>query len=167
VRENAVSAVLSQLGLAETEEREWMPESDIVLTHMPTGWCVVYFNDVNPSALRPESLQALSARTELVACQIEEHAMCSTAAKWQGGAERWFVAHDADDGLENLDVVGDPPTELKAIRDAQALLQRQSSGTDYFFDVPLKLAHREVGFRHDHAFDEAESEPFTVLTKRP
>jgi hypothetical protein len=164
VREDAISNVLSQLGLAETEEREWIPESQIVLAHMPTGWCVVYFNDANASALNPESLQALSALSEVIACRIEEHVMCSTAAKWQNGGERWFVAHDAEDGLENLDVLGDPPSELDAIRDARSLLQRQSSGVDYFFDLPLELAHREVGFRHDAAFDEAESEPFVVLT---
>jgi hypothetical protein len=165
IPEAAASDALSQLGFAETDIREWMPESEIVSLRTPTGWYVILFNDVNPSALRPEALKSLSARTHVIACRIEEHAMCSTAASWENGSERWFVAHDAEDGLDNLEVVGDPPPVLDQIRDEQAQLQRQSARVDYFFDVPLKLAHREVGFRHDDAFDEAESEQFIVLAK--
>ena len=92
--------------------------------------------------------------------------MCSTAAHWVDGAERWFVAHDSEDGLTSLEVIGSPPAALKPIHAKQMALQEGETEVDYVFDVPLALVESFVGFRHDGAFDDANGEMFTVLAAR-
>lgn len=154
---------LKALGLAESNERQAVPESEFVGAVLATGWYLVWFDDASPAALKPESLRALSARTELLACQIEEHSMCSTAAHWVNGIERWFVAHDAEDGLTNLEVTGSPPAALESIRIKHLQLQEGASNVDHVFDIPLALAETLVGFRHDASYDDADGEIFTVL----
>ncbi|MFJ3057219.1 hypothetical protein [Herbaspirillum sp. NPDC087042] len=101
--------VLSALGLTETNQRQSLPESARAGIALPTGWYAVWFDHPSPSALKPEFLRMLSAGTTIVACQVEEHAMVSTAACWENGKEQWFIAHDAEDGMTNLDVMGNPP----------------------------------------------------------
>jgi len=76
-----------QLKLAATAERESMPESDFVAMTTARDWFVVFINDPSPKQLKPEALKLLSKLTEVVACQVEEHVMCSTAAYWENGAE--------------------------------------------------------------------------------
>jgi hypothetical protein len=163
VRGKASDDVLAELGLVETSLREWMPESEIVSTTAPAGWFVVFFNEASPGALKPETLKRLSATAELVTCQIEEHAMVSAASEWRDAKELWYVAHDAEDGLTNLESTGELPTGFADVRDRQQSKQQTSSDIDYIFDVPIELAASIVGFRHDDSFDGAASEPFTVL----
>ncbi len=155
----AKDQTLNALGLVETGGREDVPEGPLLGSDLPTGWYLLWFDEPSPAALKPEFLRSISAGTELFACQIEEHAMCSTAAHWVNGVEQWFVAHDSEDGLTNLEVVGTPPSALEAIRTKQVALQGGSSDVDYVFDVPLALAHSFVGFRHD----EESGGMFTVL----
>jgi hypothetical protein len=159
----AKAETLRALGFRETDDREDVPESPLLGSDLPTGWYLLWFDEASPAALKPESLRSISSGTELFACQVEEHAMCSTAAHWVDGAERWFVAHDSEDGLTSLEVVGSPPAALEPIHAKQMALQEGVTDVDYVFDVPLALAETFVGFRHDGAFDDADGEMFTVL----
>jgi glutathionyl-hydroquinone reductase len=154
--------VLGHLGLSETGSKEWMPESPVVAAKVETGWYVIFFNDANPKALKPEILRKLSASANVVVCQVEEHAMVSAAAEWQEGKEVWYVMHDSEDGLTNLDSSGVLPVVYAAIRDSQ-LAKQTSSRVDHVIDVPILLAQHLTGFRHDEGFDDAVVEPFTVL----
>ncbi|MBP1317525.1 hypothetical protein [Herbaspirillum sp. 1130] len=158
--------VLSALGLAETNQRQSFTETARAGIALPTGWYVVWFDTPSPSALKPEFLRMLSASTKIVACQIEEHAMVSTAACWENGKEQWFIAHDAEDGVMSLDVMGNPPVFFDEVRAEMLQLQDGRTDVDYVFDVAIMLAERLVGFRHDAAFDENEEEMFFVLSQR-
>lgn len=160
----AKDKTLAALGLVETTQREEYPESPLVGALLPTGRYVIWFEDASPAAFKPEVLRELSTGTELLACQIEEHAMCSTAAHWDNGVERWFIAHDAEDGLTNLEVIGVPPAAFEPIRIKQFQLQERRSDVDFIFDVPLSLAEAIVGFRHDAAFENEEGGMFRVLS---
>ena len=166
VRGKSSKDVLADLGLVETSSREWMPESEIVSTTPSSGWFVVFFNEVSPEALKPEALKLISSNAELVTCQIEEHAMVSAASEWRNAKELWYVAHDAEDGLTNLDSSGELPTGFADIRDRQERKRQTTRDVDYVFEVPIELAASIVGFRHDDSFDEAASEAFTVLARR-
>ena len=104
---------VAALGLVETDVREGVPESSLLGSDLATGWYLLWFDEPSPAALKPEVLRSISTGSELFACQIEEHAMCSTAAYWVDGAERWFVAHDSEDGLTNLEVLGSPPDRTR------------------------------------------------------
>mgnify|MGYP006951085973 CR=1 FL=1 len=157
---------LSTLGLVETSAREFLPESPFVACALPTGWYVLCFDEPSPAALKPESLRLLSRDCPVIACQIEEHAMVSTAACWVSGKEHWFVVHDAEDGLTNLDVMGSPPAALDEIHRRKLLLQEGRADVDHLFDVPLDLAQSLVGFRHDAGFDDSDDEMFCVLVAR-
>ena len=162
VHENARNNTLSSIGLVETDRREFLPESAFDGVLLTTGWYVVWFNNASPSALKPESLRVLSAHTEVIACQIEEHSMVSTATCWRDGVEQWYVAHDAEEGLTNLEVLGSPPAMLEEIHSAKLQLQGMNEDIDNIFDVPLALAEELVGFRHDASFDD-EEEMFSIL----
>lgn len=163
----AKNSTLDALGLTETTERQQLPESAFAGASLPTGWYLVWFEDPSPAALKPESLRALSLHGKVVACQVEEHAMVSTAACWVDGKEQWFVARDAEDGMTNLDVMGNPPPVFEEIRSARLQLQGSRTDVDHVFDVPLALAEALVGFRHDASFDDSEEEMFSVLLDRP
>jgi glutathionyl-hydroquinone reductase len=160
----ALSA-LSQLGLEETDSRELVPESPVSAVTLETGWYVIFFNDASPAALQPEVLRRLSQLSTVVTCQVEEHAMVSTAAEWQDGKEVWYVMHDAEDGPTNLDSVGQLPSSFESVRNAQ-LAKNSSANVDYVFDVPVMLAQEITGFRHDD-FLESEDGRFTVLRPCP
>ncbi|KAF1042734.1 MAG: hypothetical protein GAK35_02544 [Herbaspirillum frisingense] len=159
----AKDSALAALGLMETKQRESLPESAFVGASLPTGWYVVCFDQPSPVALKPESLRTLSMHAKVVACQVEEHAMVSTAACWMDGKEQWFVVHDAEDGLTHLDVMGNPPAAFEEIRSGKLRLQENHADVDHVFDAPLALAESVVGFRHDAAFDDGEEEMFAVL----
>jgi len=166
VPEKVKAETLRALGLEETGEREDVPESPLLGANLATGWYLVWFDEASPAALKPESLRSISSGTELITCQVEEHAMCSTAAHWIDGAEQWFVVHDSEDGLTSLEVIGNPPASLEPIRARQMALQEGVNDVDYIFDVPLAVAETFVGFRHDGTFDDGAGEMFTVLALR-
>jgi hypothetical protein len=133
--------VLRELSLTETAAKEWLPESDVVGCSLASGWYVVFYN--------------------------EEHAMVSVASGWQNGTQLWHIVHDSECGLSHLDTAGVLPPGFAEIRDAQRAKQdayRGAANVDYYFDIPVEVAKLVCGFRHDDDFDEAEIEPFVVLT---
>lgn len=166
VPKKAKAETISALGLRETEVREEMPESPLLGADLATGWYLLWFDRASPAALKPESLRRISSGTELITCQVEEHAMISIASHWVDGAERWCVMHDSEDGLTNLEVIGSPPAALEPIRTKLMALQNGVTNVDYVFDVPVELAEVFVGFRHDSAFDDEDGKMFTVLAPR-
>lgn len=95
------------------------------------------------------SLERLSADGDVVAVQIEEHVMASSAELWSRGHRVWRVEHESERGREHLAESGRLPAEYAAIK--QRLLQEQTGDdeVDHVFDVPLELARRVVGYRHD------------------
>lgn len=94
-------------------------------------------------------LSSLSKGCEVVCCFVEEHVMYGRACAWRDGVRLWSVAHDAEVGVDDLQVAGTPPPDLAALADRAREEQAAEGDADYAFDVPVDLAKAVAGFRHD------------------
>ena len=161
------AAVLETLGLRGTGTREEIVESPIVGAELPSGWyLVVAGRSGHPLMLDPILLR-LSAGCEVVTADVEEHVMVSVATGWKDGRRVWAVTHDAQRDMEHLQAKGELPAAFASIRDRLRSEQQAAGGrgadVDYFFDVPVELAHTLTGYRHDADIRRAGAEAFEVL----
>ena len=167
VRGSTPQAVHEVLALRGTGTREEFPESAITGAELPGGWYMVTSNRDDLRLLEDATLGRLSRIGEVVMCFVEEHVMCSFAACWRDGQRVWSVYHDAQSGMESLDVHGEPPASFAAIRDRlrtqQAAAGGKKAGVDYLFDIPVELAHSLTGYRHDHDIPGMPKDAFEVL----
>jgi hypothetical protein len=121
------------------------------LAERPGGWLILFSEDFG-WADRDRVLE-LSRFGLTVGCQFEDKVeMTSMACAARGGEELWRVFH-VNDPLYRLDVSGDPPSELAAIRDQLFREQEedggQESSADFVHDIPLELAKVVCGYRAD------------------
>ena len=165
------SDVLAAVQLRDTGESDEANESPISGDEFPNGWYVLFLNDYDHALVKPASLAALSAGCEIIACQIEEHVMASSAVMYANGRRVWAVAHQGDgDDIYDLTVEGTPPQNFAGIRQRLTKEQEGEGGraadVDYIFDIPLDLACSICGYRHDQSeFDWGEPN-FTRLTAK-
>jgi len=154
------------LGFRGTGVREEIPESPLVGATLPRGWYVVVV-DRGESLLKDELLRRLSAGCEAVGCFLEEHVMYSAAVGWANGCKVWSVTHDSAKARAHLQLEGDPPPALSAIRARLDTKQDAAGGdtadVDYVFDIPVELAKAVTGFRHDEDVEGTEAPLFEVL----
>jgi hypothetical protein len=167
VRDGTAQAVHEALALRGTGTREETPESAITGAYLPGGWYMVASNRDGLRLTEDARLGRLSGVGEVVMCSVEEHVMCSFAAHWRDGQHVWSVYHDAQSGIESLEVKGEPPAAFAEIRDQlrakQADAGGQKAGVDYIFDIPVELAHSLTGYRHDHDIPGMPKDAFEVL----
>jgi hypothetical protein len=153
VRGMPSDAVLAELKLRRTGKSEDVPESPMSAIVLSGGWFLVFANGCDYVDRAP--LRQVSNSAEVVACAVEEHVMASAARGYSGGEETWCVAHDAQYGLDHLDVTGEPPRQFasihKRLADKLAAAGGDDSDVDYLFDVPVELAAKLTGFRHDRS----------------
>jgi len=169
VRGGTPQAVHGALALRGTGTREEIPESDITGAELPGGWYMVASNRDKLRFTEDAVLGLLSRVGEVVVCLVEEHVMCSSAARWRDGQRVWSVFHDAGGrkGIECLEVKGQPPASFAAIRDRlfaeQSAAGGKKAGVDYVFDIPVELAHSLTGYRHDQDIPGRPKDAFEVL----
>lgn len=159
-------AIHKQLGLLSSREFDADIKYPFAGRVLPSGWYLVVANRCDSPMVRDDILSSLSMSARVVAASIEEHVMYCFSTCWLNGQQEWRVQHEAEKGTTHLDVSGVPPEELETLR--QGALARQSChedeiGVDYVFDVPLELAKRVVGFRHDDNDPGPELEFFEIL----
>lgn len=133
---------------------------------LASGWYLVVANRCDSPMIRDDMLSVLSMNARVVAASIEEHVMYCFSTCWLNGQQEWRVQHEAEKGTAHLDVSGMPPEELETLRQgalARQLCHDDEIGADYVFDVPLELAKRVVGFRHDENDAGPELEFFEIL----
>lgn len=169
VRGTPKAEVLARLCLRDTDESDEANESPVSGAELPTGWYVLFLNDLTHPFVAPRALQKLSEGCEVVGCQIEEHVMFSAAFHYSDGRHGWSITHESYKGLYNLEVEGSASAfvaELHAgARSHQDKEGGENAGVDYIFDVPLEAAERLCGYRHDRwKFDWGEPQ-FTKLVK--
>lgn len=80
----AVEDLFSHLGLSTTGETEDDPESRFSSARLTTGWRLIWSNQYNCPVLT-KGLSTFAGHHDIVACQIEEHIMASSAELWTGG----------------------------------------------------------------------------------
>ncbi len=158
--------VLRELGLALMGERDELPaESPVAAASLPGGWYVVIFDRYEHESVREDVLERVSTGCDVVAAGAEEHLMSSFASGWRDGQRLWWISHDADKGVYDLEVEGRVPNGFDRVRrerlDEQGGAGGSEADVDYVFDLPLEAAKLVTGFSHD------ETEPddgFAVLT---
>jgi hypothetical protein len=126
---------------------------------LPGGWHLV-IADRGEHFVQDALLARLSAGAEAVGCFLEEHVMYSAAVGWVNGQKIWSVMHDSARAVTHLQVAGDAPPALEAIRQRRESAQRAAGGdtaqVDHLFEVPIELAKAVTGYRHDEDDDEAD-----------
>ena len=170
VKDADPEAVRTQLGLVHSGKFDGfysLPEHSLLGGVLETGWYLVVRNRCDDPMVMDAMLSSLSDDSMVIAASIEEHVMFCFATCWSEGQEIWRVKHEAEKGVTDLQVSGEPPPELEDIRQRAFIRQmvegRDSADVDYIFDVPLHLAKSLVGFKHDEIATGPELEFFEIL----
>lgn len=151
-----------RLGLRSTGLREEEPESDYTAVTQD-GWHVVISNVFDHRFVGGGSLRRVSAGAEVVGAAVEEHSMASMAAAYRDRRSLWRVTFT---GAGTPAAVGDPPEFAEILLDFEARAHANQR-VAFMFEVPLEVANRVTGFRHDTQPDTEERERFEVLELRP
>jgi hypothetical protein len=161
--------VLALTGLADTGEVDGANESPVAGASLPNGWYVLFLNDYDHPLIAPRALLAFSRVCRLLACQVEEHVMASSAAGYESGQRIWSTTHQSDKGRYNLEVQGSPPESFGAVRAALVKKQDDAGGekadVDYVFDIPVELVTQLCSYRYDKWKFDWGQPVFTTLCK--
>lgn len=167
VREEAADQLLSHLGLAATGETEEDPESRFSCAKLTTGWRLIWSNEYGCPTLM-KGVSTFAGSYEVVACQIEEHVMASSAELWVNGTRKWWLSHEGEEGPKGLETDGALPDSFSAIRkemeDAQVAEGGDDADVDYIFEIPLRVAQALVGFKHDENYEPVVEGAFAILS---
>lgn len=146
-----------------------MPESELTGARLPSGWYVIFVNDLAARELEDNVLADLSLGAEVMSFLVEEASMVSVAKGFFDGRHSWQVVHDSSQGLDHLETQGQLPASFSVVRD-RLLGQLKAAGeqsSDYLFDVPADLSKSITGYRHDEDIEGVDRDPFAVLERRP
>lgn len=157
--------VFDHLALTETGD-ETFPGSHgapLSFRELPGQWLVIFSEDFDWAS--DKRLLEVSRFGLALACQFEDKVeMTTVLSAARDGTTLWRVFHDSVGSGHRLDVTGEPPAALAAIREAAFAEQRKADdngeGVDFICDVPLELAKAVCGYRADE--DDAA---FTVLRR--
>jgi hypothetical protein len=120
------AAVLAHLGFRDIGKPDEWCEAPFSLAEIPTGWTILFSNDFDFASA--EHLSQMSANMTVVACQVHEGIMFSSAYGYENRQERWGVWHDGGGrGTRDLTTVGSLPAAFVDIRQRQ-LAQQDAEG---------------------------------------
>jgi len=174
VRTEDHTALFDLAEVSSTDEPDEYYETPISGAALENGWFLLVGRRCDNRLVDSEFLQILSNRWDCIATTIEEHVMHVTSSYWSSGSELWSIVHDAQNGINHLESRGSLPSDYDAIR-ADKIQQQEAEGgesadVDVIFDVPLEIAKRFFGFRHDEDCDVLAQEcivSFTDLARHP
>jgi hypothetical protein len=162
----AKTSALEMVGLKDTGAPDELNETPFSGAEIPGGWFILFSNDFEFVSL--ERLAQLSIDCRIIACQMHEGIMFSAAYGYEGGNRTWELAHDAQQGIDDLSVSGSPPPSFESIR--QRLIQRQEAtvggSVDYIFDIPVEVAAAVCRYRYGRSKFEWGTPRFTRLDAR-
>lgn len=135
-----------------TEPDEWL-ESKFSGSGLLDGWYFLHAQGCDHPIISGDSLSKISTLGETIACSVEEHVMVSIAEGWNGGARSWAIAHDAQEGMFDLSADGEIPADYETIKNDFVSQQNAEGGedadVDFIFDIPLQVAKKICGYKHD------------------
>lgn len=139
--------------MRDTGIEDEVNEAPLSAAETKAGWTIIWSNDIRFGGDEPKFAQ-LSKTAPIIVCFIEEHTMFSLAMFLQNGEAVWSISHQGDGGdIFNLEKTGDLPGFAAEIEAEQIGKQKaeggRDAGVDYVFDVPLLIAKRVSGFKHD------------------
>jgi hypothetical protein len=153
VPEKNAEAFLKQLHLSPTGDTEEFPGSPISTGKLDTGWSLLWYNRYECPFLGERELETISKDHDVICCKVEEHVMASSAELWSGGKRKWWISHEGENGPKRLDTDGELPEPFSGIRQemetAQLAEDESDADVDYIFEIPLNVAEKIVGFKHD------------------
>lgn len=159
------SNVLAHFGMRDTRQIDEANEAMFSIAELPTGWTILWSND--PTFARVAVCTPLSLKAPVLSAWVNETTMLSSANYFERGQYLWFVGHDAQKGMDDLDWEGDIPSQFETIKNrlmtAQAANGGSQSDVDFIFDIPLELAQSICGYKHDLCEFEWGSPTFTVV----
>lgn len=167
------TAAYDRLGLVPTGQSGDRNDYVICGRAGPNGWTLVILGRVEHRLVEAHALERLSSGCSILACNVEEHVMSSSAEMWENGTQVWQTLHDGDHSIDHLDNSGTLPAEFAGIeREIRRLQAAESSadeiGVDSFFDIPLLLARSITSFKHDEAgLDEFEQLEWKSVAEPP
>ncbi len=162
IKDRKLEEVSESLGVEVTNKTEEFPESNISGVNLPNGWCHIQFDEFDSSFINDNALEELSNSTDVLACNIEEHVMYSSACLWSNGSHIWSVEHDAQQDLFHISPEGTLPRAYQDIeKECFELQKSDGEDVDYIFEIPLLLAKSFVGIKHDEYSEMAQ--PYIVL----
>jgi hypothetical protein len=157
------AVVLAELELRETGTPESFSEWPVGAAELPGGWYLLFLNDFVHPFTAETVLSSLSVDCYVVACQVEEHVMASSAFAYRSGIKVWDVTHESELGKRHLVANGQLPEQYSQVREGllheQDIGDQEDHGVDYVWDIPVTLAYEVVGFRHDNVYLESGGEP--------
>src|SRR5918911_4142599 len=141
VRGKTPEQVLTGLDASLTGRQGVFAENRFGARQLRRGWYALYAQECGHPWVHEESLALLSGGAEVLACQLDEHLMFSSAELWRAGERQWRVIHDAQLGADHLAAEGALPEVYGPIAAEQRQLRAGATAKiDLFFEVPLKLA---------------------------
>jgi len=116
-------------------------------------WTIVWSNDIMFGGEEPK-FEKLSKITPIIVCFVEEHTMFSLAMLFRDGQAEWSISHQGDgEDVYDLQKAGRLPSFAAEIEMELIAKQKTEGGrsaqVDYIFDIPLLIAKRLCGFKHD------------------
>nr|WP_319392555.1 hypothetical protein [uncultured Desulfobacter sp.] len=159
--------ILSFFDFSETQEKGDFPESDISSSELPSGWYFLWFNKCESPFVQSEVLSDLSQDCSVISCVVEEHVMYSRSEYWEGGALKWKIIHNSQNGMYDLELSGAMPDYFEELKSEIFAKQDAEGGVkadvDLIFDLPLEPIKRITFFKHDEFTPELEGQEYTVL----
>jgi hypothetical protein len=155
------SAFLNEAGYRDTGEADEFCDAEVSGAHYPSGWYVLVGGDVEMFDV--DRLRALSHEARLVAVVSNEDTLTSIATEWVNGEPVWSISHEPSDGDPTITVEGALPVEFEAVRRTYLEKLNGDSTVELAFEVPVDVAHRITGFRHDMIGFEENGPVFTRL----
>lgn len=153
--------VIQELGLTPTGEKTLYGDSLFTGHTFSNGWFLLVINECDHNFVKQNTLASLSNNCEVIACVIEEHVMFCSSEQWKNGARIWRIEHDAQKSIDHINSAGTLPDGYSAIEHEFSEEQKKSGGkkanTDFFFEIPLQMAKRIVGFKHDESGPDDEN----------
>jgi hypothetical protein len=167
VREEAAAAFLAKTGLLPTGEYETTPDALFCTAKLSTGWRVFWSNRYDCPVIA-KNLASFSEANDVLVCRVDEHVMASSSELWVSGVRKWRISHLGEDGPSGLETDGELPECFESIREELEATQRAEGGddadVDYIFEIPLKVAQKLVGFKHDEDWESTVVDGFETLS---
>jgi Family of unknown function (DUF6461) len=163
-------SLLAEIDLRPTGKAGEFADHPVVGAALEDGWYLLVAQGCDHRMISDRVLKTLSRGCRVIACSVEEHVMFSAAWLWEDGKCVWSVSHQGDEKTHDLSADGVLPEFFAGVRDELLARQAAEGGedaeVDYVFEIPLELARRISGFKHDSSAS-AAIDHFEVLDPAP
>ena len=166
--DDVVEGLSFELG-EKTDEQPF--DDDWIAHQQETGFTILWSGDEGYAFRQSKRLAELSNRACVYSAQISETVMCSDAVCYENGKEHWRIMHQGFDGQleKNTSILGAalPEFEQEMERQRAAAAAETSDDVDYFFDVPVNVLQKKIGFRYDQMLSLSNGMQFFEVVSKP